>query len=98
MSRGKRVGYIRVSTVDQNTARQLEGIELDEIFLDKHTGTTIDRPKLQAMLQYVRKDDIVYVHSLDRLARNQKDVLDIITQLLDKEVQVNFIKESISLK
>jgi len=67
------VGYIRVSTIEQNTARQLDGYTLDRIFEDKASGATTDRPKLQEMLEYVREGDTIYVHSIDRLARSITD-------------------------
>src|SRR5205823_8696748 len=70
MPKGQSVGYIRVSTVDQNTERQLDGMELDRVFTDKASGKDVKRPQLQAALQYLRDGDTLYVHSLDRLARN----------------------------
>ncbi|MDR5757659.1 recombinase family protein [Caballeronia sp. LZ035] len=95
MSKGQRVGYIRVSSADQNTARQLDGIELDRIFEDKQSGKTIDRPQLQAMLAYVREGDTLYVHSIDRLARNTKHLLEIVEQLNTRGVTVRFEKNSL---
>ena len=86
ISKGQSVGYIRVSSVDQNTERQLDNLNLDKVFIDKMTGSTKDRPELQRMIEYVRQGDIVYVHSLDRLARNFDDLLDIINQLNQKGV------------
>ena len=67
---GQRVGYKRVSTVDQNPARQLEGIAVDRTFTDKVSGKNTDRPQLQEMLEYIREGDTVVVHSLDRLQRS----------------------------
>ena len=64
---GKRVGYIRVSSVDQNTERQLEGLHLDDAFTDKASGKDVKRPQLQAALEYLRDGDVLVVHSLDRL-------------------------------
>lgn len=95
MTKGKRIGYVRVSTVDQNPERQLEGIELDKRFIDYASGGTINRPQLDALLGYVRDDDTVMVHSLDRLARNVKDLRKVVDQLLAKKVSVHFVKEGI---
>ena len=66
-SDGKRIGYVRVSSADQNDARQLDGVELDKIFTDKASGKNTDRPQLQAMLEFVREGDDLHVHSMDRL-------------------------------
>ncbi|UNU73373.1 recombinase family protein [Moraxella nasovis] len=89
------VGYIRVSSLDQNTERQLDGVTLDRVFIDKITGSTKNRPQLNAMLDYVRFGDTVIVHSLDRLARNLEDLLDIIKQLNDKGVIFQSLKENV---
>lgn len=87
------VGYVRVSTVDQNTDRQLDGVVLDRKFEDKVSGATTDRPKLQEMLQYVRHGDVIHVHSIDRLARSLADLLSLVKGLTDKGVSVKFHKE-----
>ena len=92
---GKRVGYIRVSTVDQNPDRQLEGIPLDKKFIDYVSGKTTNRPNLTAMLEYVRDDDLIIVHSMDRLARNVKDLRKIIDELIARKVNIQFIKENL---
>lgn len=92
---GKNIGYIRVSTIEQNLERQLEGIKLDRSFVDKVSGKSIDRPALQEMLTYVRDGDIVIVHSMDRLARNVDDLRQIVNGLTAKQVKVKFIKESL---
>lgn len=91
------VGYVRVSSIDQNTERQLDGIILDRIFIDKMTGSTKDRPQLKELLSYVRFGDTVMVHSLDRLARNLEDLLAIINQLHQKGVIFKSIKENLTL-
>src|SRR5450759_4193357 len=75
MRKGHRVGYIRVSTLDQNTERQLDGIRLDKVFTDKASGKDTKRPQLTAALEYVRAGDTLLVHSMDRLARNAEDLL-----------------------
>lgn len=91
----KNVGYIRVSTVDQNESRQLDGAVLDEVFTDKTSGSTANRPALQEMIKYVRKGDIVHIHSIDRLARNLNDLHAIVNQLKAKDVAVRFHKENL---
>ncbi len=90
---GQRVGYVRVSTVDQNTDRQLENITVDKVFVDKVSGKDVNRPELQAMISYVRAGDTVVVHSLDRLARSIVDLRSIVEQLVAKGVSVEFVKE-----
>ena len=71
---GQRVGYIRVSTYEQNTEGQLEGIPLDRCFTDRASGKDTKRPELAALLSFVRDGDRVIVHSMDRLARNLDDL------------------------
>lgn len=96
MATGQKVGYKRVSTADQNTARQLEGIEeLDEVFEDKASGKDARRPALEALLKHVRKGDTVFVHSMDRLARNLADLLETVEKLTGKGVCLRFIKENL---
>ena len=90
---GKRVGYIRVSTVDQNTVRQLDAIEVDKVYTDKVSGAESNRPQLQAALDYVRDGDVLVVHSMDRLARNIRNLLEIVEQLTERGVVVEFVKE-----
>lgn len=90
---GKSIGYIRVSTVDQNTERQLADVPLDKVFEDKVSGSTIDRPQLKACLDYLRDGDDLWVHSIDRLARNLQDLLNIIALLREKGVTLHFKKE-----
>ena len=96
MSQGKQVGYIRVSSVDQNTARQLQDISLDKVFEDKCSGRDTNRPQLKACLEYLREDDTLHVHSLDRLARNVEDLLAIVRDLTDRGVKVIFHKENLT--
>lgn len=92
---GKRVGYIRVSSVDQNTVRQLDGVELDKQFTDKASGKDVQRPQLQAALEYLREGDTLIVHSMDRLARNLVDLRMIVERLTGSGVQVQFVKEAL---
>jgi DNA invertase Pin-like site-specific DNA recombinase len=96
MSKGKRIGYLRVSSVDQNTDRQLDGIEIDRTFTDKASGKDTNRPQLTAALDYVRDGDTLVVHSMDRLARNTEDMLRIVRQLTAKHVTVEFVKERLT--
>lgn len=89
------VGYVRTSSVDQNTARQLDGVQVDELFTDKVSGATTDRPQLQAMLKYVRKGDTIHVHSIDRLARSLADLLSLVEELNAKGIHIRFHKEQL---
>lgn len=93
---GKKVGYVRVSSFDQNPERQLEGLDLDKKFTDKASGKSTKRPKLEDMMDYVREGDILIVHSMDRLARNLDDLRRIVFQLTEKHVSVQFIKENLT--
>ena len=92
----KRVGYIRVSTLDQNTERQLDGQDLDKVFTDKASGKDTKRPQLQATLDYLREGDSLVVHSMDRLARNLDDLRRIVLGLTSKGVLVEFVKERLT--
>lgn len=90
-----KVGYVRVSSVDQNTERQLDGLTLDKVFTDKASGKDVSRPQLQAMLEYVREGDCIVVHSIDRLARSLADLLSLVQELNAKGVHVQFTKENL---
>ncbi len=89
------VAYRRVSSLDQSTARQLDGQTFDEVFEDKVSGATTERPALQDMLRFVRKGDCVHVHSIDRLARSLEDLLSLVKGLIAKGVAVRFHKEQL---
>lgn len=89
------VGYIRVSSLGQNTARQLEGIKLDKEFVDIMTGSVKERKNLIACLDYVREGDTLLVDSIDRLARNLRHLQEIVCELLQKGVKVRFVKENL---
>ena len=91
-----RVGYVRVSSVDQNAVRQLDGITFERTFTDKASGKDTTRPKLDEMLAFVRDGDTVIVHSMDRLARNLDDLRRIVRTLTGKGVQVQFVKENLT--
>mgnify|MGYP000536311589 CR=1 FL=1 len=93
---GKKIGYIRVSSFDQNTDRQLEGISLNKKFIDKVSGKSIERPQLEAMLDYAREGDTIIVHSMDRLARNLDDLRRLVAQLTDQQITIIFIKEGLT--
>jgi DNA invertase Pin-like site-specific DNA recombinase len=93
---GKRIGYVRVSSVDQNEQRQLEGVQLDKKFTDKASGKDTNRPQLQAALEYLREGDVLVVHSMDRLARNLDDLRKIVTELTGRGVVVEFVKEHLA--
>src|ERR1017187_2290250 len=92
----KKVGYIRVSSLDQNTERQLEGVKLDKVFTDKASGKDTARPQLQAALEYLREGDLFLAHSMDRLARNLDDLRRIVLELTKKGVHVQFVKENLT--
>jgi DNA invertase Pin-like site-specific DNA recombinase len=96
MGKGHRIGYIRVSTLDQNTERQLDGIELDRTFTDKASGKDTQRPQLQAALTYLREGDTLVVHSMDRLARNSEDLLRTVRELTSRGVTVEFVKNHLT--
>ena len=93
---GKKIGYIRVSTTQQNPERQLEGIKLDKKFIDRCSGSTTDRPQLKLMLEYIREDDHIFVHSMDRLARNLLDLKKLVNELVLKGISVTFEKENLT--
>jgi len=93
---GQRVGYQRVSTVDQNTERQLDGVPVDQMFTDKASGKDTNRPQLAEALRYARKGDTLVVHSMDRLARNLDDLRRIVRELTGQGVRVEFVKESLT--
>ena len=93
---GQRVGYIRVSTHDQNTVRQLDGIKLDRMFTDKASGKDVNRPQLHAALAHVREGDTLIVHSSDRIARNLRDLLHIVEDLTGRGVTMRFEKEQLT--
>lgn len=87
-------GYRRVSTVEQNLERQLQGLELKKIFDDKVSGKDMERPGLQKILEFLGEGDELYVDSMDRLGRNQRDLLDIVEHLIKNKVVIHFIKEN----
>ena len=93
-----KVGYIRVSTVEQNTARQeilMEQLGVERIYIDKMSGKSKERPQLKAMLSFVRSGDTVIVESISRFARNTRDLLELVDFLTAKGVEFVSKKESI---
>ena len=93
-----KIGYVRVSTEEQNTARQemlLHELGVDELFIDKASGKSTDRPELKRMMDYVRKGDTVIVESISRFARNTRDLLELTEQLTAKQVEFVSKKEAI---
>jgi DNA invertase Pin-like site-specific DNA recombinase len=92
---GQRIGYKRVSTIDQNTARQLDGIPVDKCFEDKASGKDTQRPQLKAALEWCREGDTLVVHSMCRLARNMADLRTIVDDLTARGVAVEFVKENL---
>lgn len=92
------VGYVRVSTVDQNEARQVEALKkhnIEKWFTEKVSGKDTNRPQLQLMLDYVREGDTVYIYDFSRLARSTKDLLEIVETLQNKGVSLVSNKENI---
>ncbi len=94
--KGQNVGYIRVSSTSQNTERQLADVQLDRTFTDKASGKDAKRPELSNCLNHLREGDTLHVHSIDRLARNLKDLQTIIEELTNKGVTVKFYKEHLT--
>lgn len=93
---GQRVGYVRVSSFDQNPERQLDGVDLDRVFTDHASGKDVQRPHLTELLAFVRVGDTVVVHSMDRLARNLDDLRHIVQGLTRRGIQIQFIKEQLT--
>lgn len=93
---GQRVGYVRVSSSDQNAERQLDGVALDRVFTDRGSGGSTARPELEALLGFVRAGDTVIVHSMDRLARNLGDLRRLVEDLTKREVRIEFLHEHLT--
>lgn len=101
MSKGKHVAYVRVSTIDQNEARQLKALEpynIDKWFTEKASGKDTNRPKLQEMLEYIREDDTVYVEEFSRLGRSTADLLSIVKKIEDAGAKFVSLKENFDTK
>ena len=93
---GQRIGYVRVSSFDQNPERQLEQTEVSKVFTDKASGKDIQRPQLAALLSFAREGDTVVVHSMDRLARNLDDLRRLVQTLTKRGIRIEFVKECLS--
>ena len=93
---GQRIGYVRVSTVDQNPERQLEQVPVDRVYTDTASGKDTTRPALEALLTFVREGDTVVVHSMDRLARNLDDLRRLVQLLTRRGVRITFQKEHLT--
>lgn len=92
------IGYIRVSTHEQNTVRQealMESLGVDEVYIDRMSGKSTDRPELKKMMEYVRQGDTVIVESISRFARNTRDLLELVERLTAKGVEFVSKKEAI---
>ena len=94
--KGQRIGYVRVSSFDQNPERQLEQVQVDKVFIDKASGKDTQRPELDTLLSFVRDGDTVVVHSMDRLARNLADLRRLVQKLTKRGVRIEFVKESLT--
>jgi len=93
-----KVGYVRVSTQGQNTARQevlMQELGAETVFIDRMSGKNTDRPELKKMLGFVRKGDAIVVESISRFARNTRDLLDLVEKLQEKQVEFISKKEAI---
>lgn len=93
-----KIGYVRVSTQEQNEGRQTEAFSnmgIDKVYIDKQSGKNINRPQLTEMLSYIRDGDTVVVESISRLARNTKDLLDIVEKIKNKGASLISLKENI---
>lgn len=93
---GQRVGYVRVSSFDQNPERQLEHEKLDRTFTDKASGKDTKRPQLEELIAFVRRGDTVVVHSMDRLARNLDDLRRLVQKLTSRGSRIEFVKEGLT--
>ena len=93
---GQRIGYVRVSSFDQNPARQLEHVQVDKVFTDKASGKDTQRPELERLLAFVREGDTVVVHSMDRLARNLDDLRRLVQKFTQRGVRIEFVKECLT--
>jgi DNA invertase Pin-like site-specific DNA recombinase len=95
-SKVQRIGYVRVSSVDQSADRQFEFLHADRSFTDTASGKDIERPELKAMLNYAREGDTIVIHSMDRLARNLDDLRRIVQNETRRGIHVQFIKENLT--
>jgi len=94
--KGQRIGYIRVSSYDQNPERQLEHEQLDRTFSDQASGKDVHRPQLKELLRFARDGDTIVVHSMDRLARNLDDLRILVKSFTQRGISIQFIKEGLT--
>jgi DNA invertase Pin-like site-specific DNA recombinase len=92
---GQRIGYVRVSHLDQNPGRQLEHVAVDRVFTDTASGRDVRRPGLAGLLSFVRDGDTVVVHSMDRLARNLEDLRRLVRTIAERGARVEFVSEGL---
>lgn len=100
--KGQNIAYIRVSSIDQNEERQIKAFEdmdikIDKFYIDKVSGKSLERPKLKELLDYIRTDDVLYIHDFSRLARNVKDLLNLVDILKSKGVNLISLKEQFDI-
>lgn len=98
MDTGKNIAYIRVSTAEQNDERQKEAVEkygIDKFFIEKVSAKDTNRPQLQAMMEYIREDDVIYIKDFSRIARSTKDLLEIVEKLNSKNIKLISLKENL---
>ena len=97
-SKGKNIGYVRVSTVEQHDERQIEALkkhDIDKFFVEKVSAKDTNRPELQKMMEYIREDDVIFIKDFSRVARSTKDLLDIVETLDNKGVKLISLKENL---
>lgn len=94
--KGQRIGYVRVSTFDQNPERQLEHSKVDKTFTDKVSGKDTKRAALETLLDFVREGDTIVVHSMDRLARNLVDLRDLVQKIIQRGIHIECVKENLT--
>lgn len=90
------IGYIRVSTVEQNTERQLLNLKLDKVFTDKCSGKDTNRPALKHLIEYTREGDVIHCHDISRMARSTEDLLRLVKEFTAKNITLKFHKESLT--
>lgn len=91
-------GYKRVSTLDQITDRQLDGVNVDRVFEDKLSGKDRNRPQLDLLLSIIREEDVIHIHSMDRLARNTRDLLNLVEEINNKGCKIVFHTERLTFE
>ena len=95
MKKSQLIGYVRVSSEDQNPERQLDGVEVDKLYVEKVSGKNLNRPILEDLLKYIREGDTLIVHSMDRLARDLIDLRKLVKELTLGGITIRFVKEGL---